>query len=164
MKSCFLRSDVPGSREWWIQVPVGTLPWDAGSRWWEGCDGEVGGTLTQENVFSPFPPVNLLLGSSSSSEIMQRSDTSRNPIWDYPAPSFPGDPKGTVWVCISPAKAPCTAGGANPMLSGSVRFPLRAKHGTQAAVFRKSQQRSLSTSQITPLCLNTLSPKGELSH
>lgn len=146
MKSCFLRSDVPGSREWQIQVPR-----DAGSHWWEGCDGEVGGPSPRKMYFFLFPPVNLLLHSSSGSEITQRSDSSRNPIWDYPAPSSPGDPKGTVWVCIAPAKAPRTAGDANPMLSGSARFPRRAKHVPQATVFKKSPQRSLSTSQITLL-------------
>lgn len=116
----------------------------------KGSDGEVGGLPPQEKKFSLFSPVSSFLHSSSSAEIMQRTDSFRNPIWEplLPCTLIPRGPQGgTLWACISPAKAPLTAVGASPMLLGSMRLPPRAKHVIRVAAFRKSWQKSLSTSQ-----------------
>jgi len=61
MKSCFLRSDFPGSPEGQVRARAGSSrgtrgPTDTKG---EGSDGEVGQLATQENTFSLFPPAKI---------------------------------------------------------------------------------------------------------
>lgn len=170
MKSCFLRSDVPRREEWQIQVPVGSSPWDEEGK---GSDGEVGGVHFPPGkyIFSIPPhlaPVNLLLCRSSSAEKMQRTDSFRNPIWEplLPLhPRSPGSPRATVWACISPAKAPLAAMGASPDAFGNREIPPPQSKTRNASGGMQGIPAEISFYiSITPLCLNTLSPEGELPH
>lgn len=117
----------------------------------KGSDGEVGGLPTQENKFSLFSPVNLFLHSSSSAEIMQRTDSFRNLIWE-PLLSCTLIPRVGLHL---PDKGTPHSRGCESDAFGKHETPPESKTRNPSGSVQEILAEISFYISITPLCLNT---------